>query len=76
VILARILLAYGQEEIGIEYLRAAVRYLDGLNEPRSLLCEGEKWQHWYRGETKMNLQHLQDTTQSLLRHFVGGTTVQ
>jgi len=64
--LARHRLANGQEELGIECLRAAVRCLDRLEEPRSVLSEGDKWQFWYRGDKKMNLPSIYDKTKDTL----------
>ena len=60
---ARTLLADGQEETAATYLHEALRCLERLDAPRAVLCEGEKWKDWYRGEKKMDIHALRAKTE-------------
>jgi hypothetical protein len=58
LILARIILAYGHKDVAVEYLQRAVQSLERIDTARQFLTEGEKWQFWYRGDKKMNLNDI------------------
>ncbi|MDR2706033.1 MAG: glycosyl hydrolase 115 family protein [Planctomycetaceae bacterium] len=58
IILARIILAYGHKDAAVEYLQRAVQSLERIDTARQFLTEDEKWQFWYRGDKKINLNDI------------------
>ncbi|GAB3261587.1 hypothetical protein GCM10027347_26700 [Larkinella harenae] len=50
----------------IYYLKQASQQLSGVDAAKKLLPANEKWQHWYRGDRKMNLDTVKKLTAEVL----------
>ena len=56
----------GDMEIVGTQLQKAIQHLEEVAEAKLLASYGEKWRHWYRGDRKMNLKHMESSTKSVL----------
>lgn len=69
VILAQFAADEGNPQASATHLQRALQYLQQVEEAQAIASEGEKWQHWYRGDRKMNItgmiKQTQETQQAL-----------
>ena len=56
----------GDLNTGLTSLEEAVNAFELIHAGKALGSRGEKWQHWYRGDTKMNLGSVEKSTLELL----------
>jgi len=56
-------------EYTIQYLESALDAFELINEGKELVSKGQKWNHWYRGDTKMNLPEMERITIEVLNQF-------
>jgi hypothetical protein len=47
-------------------MQTALRAFERMKRGQSMLASGEKWQHWYRGDKKMNLRAKEKQTDEVL----------
>ena len=66
VILARFAADEGNKQAAETHLQRALQHLQQVQEAKAIASEGEKWQHWYRGDRKMNIAGMIEATQQAL----------
>lgn len=59
----------GNTEKCISYLEQALKAFDGIRSGLNMNVAGEKWQHWYRGEKKMNLSEVEKNIQAIIQQI-------
>ena len=64
VILARFAADEGNKQATETHLQRALQHLQQVQEAKAIASEGEKWQHWYRGDRKMNIAGMIEATQA------------
>ena len=64
VILARFAADEGNKQAAETHLQRALQHLQQVQEAKAIASEGEKWQHWYRGDRKMNIAGMIEATQA------------
>ena len=64
VILARFAADEGNKQAAGTHLQRALQHLQQVQEAKAIASEGEKWQHWYRGDRKMNIAGMIEATQA------------
>ncbi len=71
VILARFAADEGNKQAMETHLQRALQHLQQVQAAQAIASEGEKWQHWYRGDRKMNIAEMIARTDAMLRVFNG-----
>ena len=71
VIQARFAADEGNIKAAHMHLERAVQSLEGIAEAKSMASQGGKWQHWYRGDRKMDLSGMENLTKSTLTALSG-----
>jgi hypothetical protein len=56
----------GESKTVIYWMEKAVDAFELIKEGKELGSQGAKWEHWYRGDTKMNLPGVEKTTKEIL----------
>uniref|UniRef100_UPI003593045A glycosyl hydrolase 115 family protein n=1 Tax=Persicitalea sp. TaxID=3100273 RepID=UPI003593045A len=62
MILAQEAVDKAQLKSAAKYLESALKALDLVDEGKKLNVQTDKWQHWYRGDRKMNLGAVRQST--------------
>ena len=65
VILAQFAADEGNPQASATHLQRAIQHLQQVQAAQAIASEGEKWQHWYRGDRKMNIAGLIEATQAV-----------
>jgi hypothetical protein len=65
LILARFAADEGNKQATETHLQRALQHLQQVQEAQAIASDGEKWQHWYRGDRKMNVAGMIETTESV-----------
>ncbi len=66
VILARFAMDEGNKQAAGAHLHRAKQYLQAVEEAKTMASQGD-WQHWYRGDRKMNIGEMQERTDTVLQ---------
>lgn len=66
VILAQLTLDKGNVQESYQHLLDANQHIAQIDEAKKLASFGEKWEHWYRGDKKMNISQVQAQTEDVL----------
>ena len=65
IILAQFAADESNSQATATHLQRAIQYLQQVQAAQAIASEGEKWQHWYRGDRKMNIAGMIETTESV-----------
>ncbi len=64
VILAQFAADEGNRQASATHLQRALQHLQQVQAAKAIASEGEKWQHWYRGDRKMNIAGMIEATEA------------
>ncbi|MEM6845298.1 MAG: glycosyl hydrolase 115 family protein [Bacteroidota bacterium] len=73
VILARLAMDEENSMAAGMHLQRAVEFLERVEKAKEITSEGEKWEHWYRGDKKMNIAEMQERTEQMRQLMVKQT---
>ena len=66
ILKAQLALEEGNQQAAASHVSQALQQFDLMKEGKALASRGDKWQHWYRGDRKMNLNEAEKLTQEVL----------
>ncbi|MGD1892497.1 MAG: glycosyl hydrolase 115 family protein [Cyclobacteriaceae bacterium] len=73
VILARLAVDEGNRMAASTHLQRAIEFLKRVEEAKKIASEGEKWEHWYRGDKKMDIARMLARTEQVRQLMVEQT---
>ena len=62
VILSRLAMDENNTMAASMHLQRAIEFLEQVEDAKKIASEGEKWEHWYRGDKKMNIVGMIEST--------------
>ncbi|WKN43855.1 glycosyl hydrolase 115 family protein [Tunicatimonas pelagia] len=65
VVLSRLAMDENNAMAASMHLLRAVEFLERVEEAKKIASQGEKWQHWYRGDKKMNIAGMIESTKQV-----------
>ena len=71
IILAQFAADESNSQATATHLQRAIQHLQQVQQAKAIASAGEKWQHWYRGDRKMNIAEMIETTQATQRALSG-----
>ncbi len=71
VILAQFAVGEGNRQAAETHLQRALQHLQQVQQAKAIASAGEKWQHWYRGDRKMNIAGMIEQTKNTQRALSG-----
>ena len=74
IILAQFAADESNSQATATHLQRAIQHLQQVQAAQAIASAGEKWQHWYRGDRKMNIVEMIARTDAIYRVFNGRST--